>query len=327
MPFLPVEPLSLVGFGLIAATVAVLLFTDWPKAYTLGAASIVLFGLQFLDQAFGAGLGLSALALRPAFFLGGDWWTIVTYAFLHGGLLHIFGNLFILLTAGPALEDSVGPNWFLTIYAAGALAAAGAGVGLAYVDPSAASIALPGKLVPMVGSSGAIFAVLTAFAVRHPREKLPIPFYIIIWLPSMMVLLLFLAMNLGYIFLETNVAWYGHFAGFIVGLAIASLPIAKMGTASPEAVDVDTLRGLATTDRGRDAVERLEQLDPGESDVAEAWLDVLAEDATCPVCGDPLHREGLALTCEHGHDLAAVPERWTNGGPPGDADAEPASDR
>jgi membrane associated rhomboid family serine protease len=304
VPLLPMFPISLVGLGLIAATIAVLVFTDWPKAYLIGASTIVLFALQFLEQVFfGAGLGLRPLALSPQGLVNGEWWTLVTYAFLHGGLMHIIGNLFILLTAGPALEESVGPKWFLTIYAAGAFVAAGAGVALAYLDVGEAAVTLPSKVTPMVGSSGAIFAVLTAFAVRHPREKLPLPFYIILWLPAMVVLLAFLAMNIGYMFLDSSVAWYGHFGGFVAGLAIASLPIDFAEETGTEQVDLEGLAPLAEDPEARKALDRLEAIGEDEADVARAWLDELAEHTECPICDHRLEREGLDVVCPQGHDV------------------------
>lgn len=301
---LPGDPLALVGFGLIAGTIAVLVFADWPRAYLLGVSAIFLFALQFVDQSFfGAQLGLFELALVPDGVLGGEWWTFATYAFLHGSLFHIIGNLFILLTAGPALEERVGPWWFLGIYAAGALAAAGAGVALAYVDGGTSAIGLPSPRTPMVGASGAIFAVLTAFAVRHPQEKLPIPIIIVVWLPSMVVLLIFLAMNVGFMFVDTGVAWYGHFAGFLAGMAIGMSPIDSLNEAGTKRVDVKELEPLARSDRGLEALERLDELEAGEQDVAEAWLDVFVEEASCPVCDAPLNRSGLALRCPNGHAL------------------------
>lgn len=304
MAFLPTDPFSLIGLALVAATVAFLLASDWPRAYLLGASVLVVFGLQivhqFLSPAF---LGLRPLALTPEGFVSGEWWTLISYAFLHGGFLHLVGNLFILLTAGPALEDSIGPRWFLIIYAAGAAAAALAGVGLAYLDVGQTAIGLPSKQLPMVGSSGAIFAVLTAFAVRHPREKLPLPFYIILWLPAMVVLLAFLAMNVGYIFIESNVAWYGHFGGFLAGLTIASLPIEFDEEDSMDTLRLEGLEPLADNDEAREALERLEELEDGETDVAEVWLDELAKATECPVCQQKLIREGLDVACPNGHDV------------------------
>lgn len=309
MPLLPADPFSLIGIVLVAATVALLVASDWPKAYLIGASTIVLFALQFLHQMVtGTPLGLFRLALSPEGLLSGEWWTLVTYAFVHGGFLHIVGNLFILLTAGPALEESVGPGWFLAIYAAGAVVAAGAGVGLAYLPVADPAIALPTKTLPMVGSSGAIFAVLTAFAVRHPREKLPLPFYIILWLPSMVVLLAFLAMNVGYIFVESNVAWYGHFGGFLAGLFVASLPVEFGETTSRARVDVEDLEHLARNDRSREALDQLRSIDDDETDVAKAWIDELAEANTCPVCESQLARDGLDVVCPRGHDPTEPPD-------------------
>lgn len=303
MALLPSDPLAIVSLGLIAATIAILIFSDWPRAYLLGVSAIVLFGIQFADQAFlGARLGLFELSLSTARLEQGEWWTPVTYAFVHGSLFHLFGNLFILLTAGPALEDSVGPRKFLVIYAIGALAAAAAGLVLSRTTD------IISPFTPMVGSSGAIFAVLTAYAVRHPREKLPIPFWIILWLPSMVVLLIFLAMNIGYIFIDTNVAWYGHFAGFLAGLVLAGEVDGDQQGAETGKLDVDALAPLATTPRGEEAIEHLDTLHEGEADVAAVWLDVLAEESECPVCGRGLQRRRLAVVCPQGHDLASAME-------------------
>jgi membrane associated rhomboid family serine protease len=90
VPLVPADPVSLIGLASIALTVAMLVASDWPKAYLIGAATIVVFGLQFVDQVFvTGGLGLRELALTPAGVLAGEWWTPVTYAFLHGGFMHI----------------------------------------------------------------------------------------------------------------------------------------------------------------------------------------------------------------------------------------------
>ncbi len=303
MALLPSDPLAIVSLGLIAATIAILIFSDWPRAYLLGVSAIVLFGIQFADQAFlGARLGLFELSLSTTRLEQGDWWTPVTYAFVHGSLFHLFGNLFILLTAGPALEDSVGPRKFLVIYAIGALAAAAAGLALSRTTD------IISPFTPMVGSSGAIFAVLTAYAVRHPREKLPIPFWIILWLPSMVVLLIFLAMNIGYIFIDTNVAWFGHFAGFLAGLALAGKVDEAHERTAGARLEVDELRALAETARAKEAIRHLASLHDGEEDVAAVWLDVLAEESECPVCGRGLQRRRLAVVCPHGHDLSSEPK-------------------
>lgn len=284
--------------GGIAATLGVLLFTSYPKAHVLAMSAIVLFALQ-MGECWGAQtrcLGLEPLALSASKAQAGEVWGLATYAFLHSGLFHLFGNLFILLTAGPALEDSVGEGWFLGIYGLGALAAAASGVGLAFWTDIVHVQTL------MVGSSGAIFAILTAFAVRHPMEKLPtILVFFVVWLPSMWVLLLFLLLNIAYVFTETNIAWYGHFAGFLVGLAVATRlgPIEEEHEDAP--LSVESLRPLAETPRAREAVEHLAHLQAGELDVAGAWLDVLAEEAGCPVCGKALEHRGMKLVCEEGH--------------------------
>ncbi|HLP84915.1 MAG TPA: rhomboid family intramembrane serine protease [Phycisphaerales bacterium] len=83
------------------------------------------------------------------------WWQLVTYAFLHGGFLHLLGNMLFLWVFGPAIEDRLGHWWFLLFYLAG-----GAAAGLAHITFERA---------PALGASGAVAACTGAFLVMFPR--------------------------------------------------------------------------------------------------------------------------------------------------------------
>lgn len=82
-------------------------------------------------------------------------WTVVTYAFVHGGLGHIFFNMLALFFFGPPLEERWGARGFLTLYAVSTIAAAA----LALLMPS-----------PVLGASGAVYGVMLAFAALWPDE-------------------------------------------------------------------------------------------------------------------------------------------------------------
>lgn len=298
---LPPTPMGVLFLVLtVVGTVAVVRM-DVNKAYGLGLLVLGIFGLQMVNGLFLTGrLVPPGLAIQPAPFLeGSQWWAPLTHMYLHGGIGHIAGNLLILLTAGPALEDRIGPRRFLVIYFVAGFAGAASHVGLYLLN------FLVTATSPAVGASGAIFGVLTAFAMVAPREKLPIPLYIIIWLPAYVVLLVFLGINLALIFTPgSNVAWWAHFAGFIVGLlASVWLERAPDPRGRFRAVDVTPLRELATTETQENVLERLDSIEGSTEDDrtwTQVWLDRFAERTPCPACGADVRHLGDRLVCAEG---------------------------
>src|SRR5213594_661085 len=97
-------------------------------------------------------------ALIPA---GFSWITVFTSMFLHGGLLHVGGNMLYLWIFGDNVEDRMGHGRFLVFYLLCGLAAA-----------LAQTIANPDAIVPMVGASGAIAGVMGAYFVLYPRSRI-----------------------------------------------------------------------------------------------------------------------------------------------------------
>ena len=142
--------------------------------------------------------------------------TLVTSMFLHGGLLHLAGNLLYLWIFGNNVEDRLGPARFLAFYLMGGILAA-----LAFV------VTEPATMVPMIGASGAIAAVLGAYFVLYPRAKV----VVLIWffffvnfvrVPAVLMLglwLLFQVLGLG----GEGVAWMAHIGGFVAGMALVRL--------------------------------------------------------------------------------------------------------
>jgi membrane associated rhomboid family serine protease len=148
--------------------------------------------------------------------------TVLTSMFLHGGWLHVIGNMWCLWIFGDNVEDRMGHARFLVFYIlCGTLAAAGQ----VFVQPA--------SQVPTVGASGAIAGVMGAYLVLYPRSRILtlIPIFVfiqIIEIPAVYFLLFWFVIQFfsGVGALATSagdaaggVAFWAHVAGFISGMA------------------------------------------------------------------------------------------------------------
>ncbi len=148
--------------------------------------------------------------------------TVVTSMFLHGGWLHLIGNMWYLWIFGDNVEDSMGSPGFLAFY----LAAGAVAVGVH-------SALMPGSPIPTVGASGAIAGVLGAYARAFPRARIitliPIFFFFqVVAIPALVVLGIwfvfqFLAGTLSFGGASGGVAWWAHIAGFVFGFIAMGL--------------------------------------------------------------------------------------------------------
>ena len=148
--------------------------------------------------------------------------TFITSMFLHGGLLHIAGNMLFLWVFGDNMEDAMGHGPFLGFYLAGGLAAA-----------FAQYLADPTSTVPMVGASGAIAGVMGGYLLLYPKARVDILIILIIIIriipvPAWIVLSAWMGIQVvqGAVS-ETDaggVAYWAHAGGFIAG-AIMTLPL------------------------------------------------------------------------------------------------------
>jgi len=91
------------------------------------------------------------------------WITPFTAMFLHGGVMHIISNMVFLAAFAPMVEDAMGRGRFLVFYLLGGLAATAAQIGM---DPA--------STVPQLGASGAIAAVMGAFLVTYPGDRIKV---------------------------------------------------------------------------------------------------------------------------------------------------------
>jgi membrane associated rhomboid family serine protease len=148
--------------------------------------------------------------------------TLFTAMFLHGGLLHLGGNMLYLWIFGDNVEDQLGHVKFLVFYIL-----CGLGASLLYI------LTTPDSQVPMIGASGAIAGVLGAYVIRFPRARILtliwFGFFIrIVAIPAMFVLgfwfvlqLLFALPSIGST--AGGVAFFAHVGGFLAGIVLFKL--------------------------------------------------------------------------------------------------------
>jgi membrane associated rhomboid family serine protease len=162
-------------------------------------------------------------------FLSGETFTLVTSQFLHGGWLHLLGNMLYLWIFGNNVEDRLGRVGFLLFYLAGGVLA---GLAQVAVDPSSTS--------PTIGASGAIAATLGAYLVFFPGARVTSLvflgfFYQLIKIPAAIVLGFWFVLQLvdGFASLGVTqsggVAVFAHIGGFIAGAGVARLVVGARG--------------------------------------------------------------------------------------------------
>jgi membrane associated rhomboid family serine protease len=192
------------------------------------AANAVLFLYQ-MSLGEGGERFAKAFALVPARLLGGDGGpgtvpasvTVLTSMFLHGGPVHIAGNMLYLWIFGNNVEDSMGRVRFIVFYLLCGVAAA-----LSHALPH------PGSPVPLIGASGAVSGVLGAYLLLFPRARVVTLFFFglfarMIEVPAMIVLGFWFVLQ----FLNAlvspagggGVAWFAHLGGFVAGAVLIVL--------------------------------------------------------------------------------------------------------
>ncbi len=182
-----------------------------PVTLFLIGANALVFLLQMSVPGIEAPFALWPLAAARA--SGGhvsfQVWQLVTYAFLHGSLLHIGFNMFALYMFGAPMERVFGARRYLTYYFVCVLSAA-----IAQLITSA----LSGALYPTVGASGGVFGLLLAYAIYFPHNRImlifpPIP------MPARVFVVVYagLELLLGVTGTQEGVAHFAHLGGLVGG--------------------------------------------------------------------------------------------------------------
>lgn len=174
-----------------------------------GEAWLVMFALWPLDTAtvLQGSQGSLQIHFSP--------WQLITYSFLHGGILHLLVNAFALFMFGPPIERLLGRGPFATYWFVCVLGAAVAQLLTLRWTMEA------GALAPTIGASGGVFGVLLAFGMFYPRERIlllipPIP------MPAWLFVSLYalLELYLGFSSSGGGIAHFAHLGGMLTGFVV-----------------------------------------------------------------------------------------------------------
>jgi membrane associated rhomboid family serine protease len=229
----------IVTWGLIAVCAVTFL---WQQGLDGQAAQLAILSYGIIPaDLFGTAQLDPMIAPLPA------WMTIFTAMFLHGGWMHLIGNMLYLWIFGDNVEASMGRLRFLMFYLGCGLAAA-----------LTQSIAAPESTVPMIGASGAVAGVLGAYLILHPFANIRVLLWLIIFItminvPAWIVLGLWflgqLISQAGATPGQPGVAFLAHIGGFIAGvllifkLRLPGVPV--FGRRASRAFAVETRRTSA----------------------------------------------------------------------------------
>src|SRR5215831_11684394 len=121
-----------------------------PRALNAALVHFALVPVRYTEPALALRNGLDPT----------NWWPLLSNTFMHGGWLHLLTNMWFLWIFGPAMEARLGRFWFTVMYVGGACVAS-----LVHV------ITHPGSTDPVLGASGAIAAVIAAYALTYPSAR------------------------------------------------------------------------------------------------------------------------------------------------------------
>ncbi|AFZ67960.1 rhomboid family intramembrane serine protease [Deinococcus peraridilitoris] len=189
---------------------------------TLIVLNILIFGYEFTLSEGELNRFIVQFGFIPASLgenLAQAGFSTLTSQFLHGGVMHLLGNVWFLWIFGDNIEDRYGHLPFLGLYLLWGVAAA---LSQAFFgeDPT----------VPMIGASGAISGVLGAYLVTYPRARIRtfVPIFIIFLLPWVRALIFLPYWLIIQIFSsqsgDSGVAFLAHIGGFVAGAVVALLP-------------------------------------------------------------------------------------------------------
>jgi len=304
---------SAVSFVAIAIMISLLVIAYIKKFAMTFALIIANFIVFFITLPYW--FVIYELGFQPAY-LSLDYfpqiYTIFTSMFIHGGIMHIIGNMFILFLIGLPFEQRVGWKKFLLIYM---LAGICGTLTHAFTDLSSTT--------PLIGASGAIFGIMGAFAVSYPNDKVLVPIgYIIAFLVRIKVLyaVIFYALIETVIIywearsgLVSSTAHFAHVGGLIGGGILAWLLINRnrretgqsnqtiyYDSYSPQRsrkFDISSLKKLAKTSEQKEILARIEQENIPQ--VREAWIEHFLDKAMCPKCGKNLQSFNGKIWCDN----------------------------
>ncbi len=197
--------LQYVTIGLIAINVAVHLLTVIEgELWTQGAV----IGLGFIPSVV-----FDYAELPPGYAIVPEDLTVLTYAFLHGDIFHLAGNMLFLWVFGDNVEDALGHIRFALFYLLCAVAGA-----LVH------GLLAPESQAPLIGASGAIAGIISAYLILHPRVKVWVLAFgrIPLRIPAWVALALWIVFQLAMLFLSEDgeVSFATHVGGLLAGAVL-----------------------------------------------------------------------------------------------------------
>lgn len=176
--------------------------------------------------------------LSPQFVIIPEYFSYITYAFLHADIFHLGGNMLFLWVFGDNVEDALGHVRYLIFYLLCA-------VGGAFLH----GLVAPDSQAPLIGASGAIAGVVAAYLILHPRVKVWILAFgrIPLRIPAYIVLALWIGLQF-FMFVaggEDQISWACHIGGIICGALLVVLlkrrdvPLLDREVVTPRSVKVE----------------------------------------------------------------------------------------
>lgn len=217
VPVHDINPLKTISFqyvtvALIVVNVLVYIvfgsqLVDRLSQLTPEFALIPIEFLQEIGNSFSQDISLNdALPMEEQF-------TIISYMFIHGGFLHLLGNMLFLWVFGDNVEDAMGHVRFLMFYLM-----CGIFAGLLHTLMNTSS------QIPLIGASGAVAGIIAAYLMLHPKVKIWVLVFFRIplrinaaWALGAWIAFQFFSVFTG---TETNVAWWAHIGGLISGAVL-----------------------------------------------------------------------------------------------------------
>lgn len=212
------NPSSIAPIVTIALIVACALMFLWQLSFGADGGQRIVYSLGVIPAVL-----LGQQQLPPELMLVPPWASVFTSMFMHGGWMHLIGNMLYLWIFGDNVEDSMGHGRFIVFYLLCGVAAV-----LAQAVPD------PASTVPMIGASGAISGVLGAYLLLYPHARvlvvIPLGFILqTMRIPAGLVLVLWFGLQLLSNSMASagqgGVAFRAHIGGFVAGMIL--IPIFK----------------------------------------------------------------------------------------------------
>ena len=198
-------------------------YTPATVTLLLIAINVVVFVFEISMSRYGLNRFIEVYGIVPDHF---QFSSLITSMFIHGGFMHILGNMWFLWVFGRGIEDLLGHGWYLGFYLGCGIAA-----GLIHVLVNSSSP------VPTVGASGAIAGVMGGYLIKFPRARVVTLVFVLVFLttvdlPAAFLLLYWFAIQFfsGFGSIADTRAWQGgdvayfaHIGGFLAGMGLILL--------------------------------------------------------------------------------------------------------